>query len=275
MTEAGAEAGSGRRLVALDIDGTVVDETGAASPAVRAAITAAIEAGHEVMLATGRTPGQTLPVAALLGLRSEYQICSNGAIVLQRDPAATDGYSPVRVETFVPAELIDAVEARLTGHAFAVEDADGIIHHTEGFPSQAARGVPADLAALRELTATRLVVVSADDRVAPMLELAAERGLHRASYTIGRWSWLDIAPDGVNKGTALEWVRQRLGLPASALVAIGDGQNDIEMFELAGAEGVAAAMADADPAAAAAATERTGPVADGVARVLRRLLLEA
>lgn len=262
---------SPRRLIALDIDGTLVNEFGHASPQVREAVRDAIEAGHEVMLATGRSPSQTFPVAAMLGLQSKYLVCSNGAMVYEADPVAVDGYSPVRVETFDPSVLIDAVEQRLTEHAFAVEDEDGIMHHTAGFPEQAARGVLTETARLRELTATRLVVVSHGERMDDMLAVAAENGLHRSHYSVGLWSWLDIAPRGVNKATALEWVRQQLDVPRESIIAIGDGENDIEMLEYAaGGGGLGVAMGHCAPEVAEVANEQTGLVEDGVAQILRK-----
>ena len=62
-------------------------------------------------------------------------------------------------------------------------------------------------------------------------------GLHHVSYAIGWTAWLDIAPDGVNKATALERVRGWLDLPADRVIAVGDGRNDLEMFAWAGAAG--------------------------------------
>ena len=83
-------------------------------------------------------------------------------------------------------------------------------------------------------------------------------GLTRVSYAIGWTAWLDIAPDGVNKATAMEWVREQLGVPLERTVAIGDGRNDIDMLEWAG-RGVAMGQAPSDVIA----------VADEVARAVR------
>ena len=58
-------------------------------------------------------------------------------------------------------------------------------------------------------------------------------GLHKVSYNVGWTAWLDIAPDGVNKATGLERVRDELGIPRSRVLAIGDGRNDIDMLEWA------------------------------------------
>ena len=70
-------------------------------------------------------------------------------------------------------------------------------------------------------------------------------GLHQVSYAIGWTAWLDIAPDGVNKATALERVRGWLDVPLDRVIAVGDGRNDIDMFAWAGAAGRSVAMGQA------------------------------
>ena len=81
-------------------------------------------------------------------------------------------------------------------------------------------------------------------------------GLHKVSYSIGWTAWLDIAPDGVNKATAMERVRHALGIPRAHVVAVGDGRNDIELLQWAGAEGRGVAMGQAPDEVKAAATGR-------------------
>ena len=70
------------RLVALDVDGTLLDpETQSVSPAVRAAVQRAA-AGAHVVLATGRSMLGTVPVLRVLGMDSGVALCSNGAVTL-------------------------------------------------------------------------------------------------------------------------------------------------------------------------------------------------
>jgi len=94
-------------------------------------------------------------------------------------------------------------------------------------------------------------------------------GLHKVSYNVGWTAWLDIAPDGVNKSTALERVRALLDIPRSRVMAVGDGRNDIEMLEWASAEGRGVAMGQAPVEVVAVANETTETDLNaGVARVL-------
>ena len=90
-----------------------------------------------------------------------------------------------------------------------------------------------------------------------------------ARYT----AWLDISPKGVSKASALEVQRQRLGIANHQVLVMGDGRNDIEMFQWAKANGgLAFAMGQAPEEVQLEATDITSSVTDdGVARVLAGL----
>ena len=122
---------------------------------------------------------------------------------------------------------------------------------------------------LLEVRATRVVVISPNHATEEFLGVVEQMGLQRVSYAIGWTAWLDIAPDGVNKATAMEWVRSRLDVPIERTLAIGDGRNDIDMLEWAG-RGVAMGQAPGDVIAAANEIARAVRD-DGLARVLDTL----
>ena len=263
-----------RWLVTLDIDGTILHEDGSITDAVIDQVARLTGLGHEVMLATGRSVAATLPVLDLLGITPTYVVCSNGAITLQRDPDAPLGYRREIVETFNPAAVLTQIRAHLAQAHYAVEDEEGYFRYTGEFPSDS-MGVGGEQVAFEDLLsidATRVVVISPGHDMEDFLAIVETMGLHRVSYSVGWTAWLDIAPDGVNKSTGLERVRQLLGIPSSRLFAVGDGRNDIEMFEWAGADGRAVAMGQAPDDVKAAATEVTTSVhADGLAHALATL----
>jgi hydroxymethylpyrimidine pyrophosphatase-like HAD family hydrolase len=117
---------------------------------------------------------------------------------------------------------------------------------------------------------TRLVVRSPGQTSEDFSRLAHRMGLENVTYAIGYTAWMDVAPHGVTKASALEAVRRTLGVEPSRTVAVGDGRNDVEMLEWA-ALGVA--MGQAPEPVRAAADEVTGTIEDdGVVDVLRRLL---
>ena len=121
----------------------------------------------------------------------------------------------------------------------------------------------------------RVVVMSPDHQVDDFLEIVESMGLHKVSYAIGYSSWLDIAPDGVNKATGLERVAELVDIPRNRILVVGDGRNDIDMFQwVVAGEGRAIAMGQAPDEVKAAASEVTGTVDDdGLASVLEGLLV--
>ena len=84
------------------------------------------------MLATGRSWSTTAPVLERLGLNPEYVVCANGAITMQRDDAASGGYTRVHVETFDPTAVLERIRAFLPSGRFMVEMPDGFRLYTEG-----------------------------------------------------------------------------------------------------------------------------------------------
>ncbi|WP_309620849.1 HAD family hydrolase [Salinibacterium sp.] len=260
-----------RWLIALDIDGTVLREDGVMNEPVIAAVQKVRDAGHEVMLATGRSVAMTLPILERLSITPEYVVCSNGAITLRRDPDAPSGYVRDHVETFNPSEVLTTIRANLETADYAVEDEDGLYRFTGHFPD-GTLGAASEKVPFEELLtahATRVVVISPGHKIEDFLSVVERMGLHKVSYNVGWTAWLDIAPDGVNKSTALERVRNLLDIPRSRVMAVGDGRNDIDMLEWASVEGRGVSMGQAPDEVIAASNERTASdIDDGVATLL-------
>lgn len=264
-----------RMLIALDIDGTVMREDGVINHEVIDAVEYVRDLGHEVMLATGRSVAMTLPVLDRLSIAPKYVVCVNGAITLERNPEAPNGYSRVFVETFSPHDVLSTISTHLSGARYAVEDEEGRFFFAGGdFPDAGieASGERVPFEQLLDTEATRVVVISPEHAVEDFLRIVEEMGLHKVSYNVGWTSWLDIAPDGVNKATALERVRELLDVPRERVVAIGDGRNDVDMLLWASDGGRGIAMGQAPDEVLAVANETTASdIANGVAQVLRAL----
>ena len=263
-----------RWLIALDIDGTVLQEDGTITDAVTRAVARVRDQGHEVMLATGRSVSMTLPILDRLEIVSRFVVCANGAIVLRRDPGAPLGYLRDHVETFDPTDVLTTIRGHLGNASYAVEDAEGLFRYTGSFPdgALAAASDRVEFDDLLGVAATRVVVISPEHATEEFLAVVERMGLHKVTYNVGWTAWLDIAPEGVNKATGLERVRVALGIPTSRVFTAGDGRNDIDMFEwTARGGGVAVAMGQAPEEVTAAATDTTGTdIADGLADALSR-----
>jgi Cof subfamily protein (haloacid dehalogenase superfamily) len=261
-------------LVALDIDGTVLSEDGTLSKAVKAAVARACDNGHDVTLATGRSASLTLPILRQLNLDPEWVVCSNGAIILRRDVTEPEGYRREYVEHFDPTPVLTRIREALPHAHYAVENETGLYRYTGWFPDGALdlETEKVEFDDLLTTVATRVVVIAPGHDMDEFLEAVEKMGLHQVSYTVGWTAWLDIAPDGINKSTALEKVRRHLGYDLSRVMVIGDGRNDIEMLQWAAQSGRAVAMGQAPPEVSQHATEVTKTHdEDGVAWALKTL----
>ncbi|WP_285727082.1 HAD family hydrolase [Psychromicrobium xiongbiense] len=262
----------GTKLVALDVDGTLVDHDGTMSDAVREAARNAASAGHRLIIATGRSLGATLPVVKLLGLGDGHAVSCNGGVTVRLDSSREPGYEVLHRATFTPATALSALRATLPEAMFAVETATGAFLSTSSF-QDASFGIEAQAVNFEDLLSTEAVRVVVHSREVPLdeFELAVRGvGLHGVTYSVGWSSWLDIAAEGVTKATALEALRRSMGIAPEDTVAIGDGFNDVEMLRWAG-RGVA--MGQAPDGVREVASEVTASVYDdGAARVLRSLI---
>jgi Cof subfamily protein (haloacid dehalogenase superfamily) len=259
-------------MVALDVDGTLVDHDGHMSPAVREAAQAVVAAGHEVMIATGRSLNAMLPIIENIGIDRGYAVCCNGGVTLRLHPELDNGYEVIHKATFDPAPALRALRERLPSAKYALEDEDGNFLSTERFqdPSFGVEAVGVDFHTMLEATAVRVVVFSTENTPEEFNEAIKHVGLAGVTYSVGWTAWLDIAASGVTKASALENLRGRLGIEPHLTVAVGDGRNDIEMLSWAG-RGVA--MGQAPEEVIAAADEVTHSVYDdGAAHVLLSLL---
>lgn len=258
-------------LVALDVDGTLIDHDQHMTPAVREAVGLLRDTGTHVVISTGRSVSATVPILEALGLRHGWAVCSNGAVSLRLDPELPSGHEISDVVTFDPEPALRLLRAELPDGLFAVEDVGKGYKVSSPFPLGELSGevTVVDFEELCEAPASRVTLRAPHLSSADFHALVERVGLHGVSYAVGWTAWLDLAPDGVTKASALDTLRERLGLAAGANVAAGDGRNDIEMLQWAG---FGVAMGGADGVTRAAADMVTATVEnDGLVPVLHAL----
>ncbi len=256
-----------RGLVALDVDGTVVDYDDRLSRAVIDAVGDVRAAGWHVVLASGRSLHAVLPVARALGLADGLAVASNGCVV-----ADVRRGDPLVVRTFEATSTVRTIVEEVPDALLAVEELGIGFRVTGEFPAGELSGdlrvVPHD--ELLDGPVTRLVVRWPDGDRERLVALAERLGAHGVGYAVGYTAWLDVMPAGVSKASALELVRARLGVARADTVAVGDGENDLEMLRWAARS---VAMGQAPPPVLAGADEVTGSVVDdGLVPVLRSLV---
>ena len=257
-----------RLLVALDVDGTILDINGRVSERMMASLARLRTYGVQIVISTGRGIQAALPVAYHVGLTDGWMICANGAVTLRMDPAAPGGYEIADAVTFDPADAIAALTRAVPDGIVAVEVLGDGFKVSRPFPDgeliEAQRVV-----SLEEMSAqpvTRVVLRAPGMDVGEFSTLVAGCGLHSVEYAIGWTAWLDVAPEGVTKASALQSLAARLGTGASRTIAVGDGTNDVEMLRWAG---IGAAMGSAPESVKESSDIVTGPVwHDGCAALL-------
>ena len=265
------------RLVALDIDGTIlkwVEGSGTTreeiSPAVKESVHRALDAGAHVVLASGRSPHGMTNVADLLELHAAdrdrlWVVASSGAVVFRYPPLAV-----VHEETFDARPAVEAILDRHPSALVAVEERGVGYRVNSHFPDGELSGdmIVTEIDELLAAEVSRVIIRDPDSTADEFVALAAGLGLQGTNYVVGWTAWLDLAPVGVSKASGLEYVAKELGVSADETLAIGDGRNDLEMFEWAH-RGVAMGQAIED--VLAAADDVTGTVYDdGVATELDR-----
>lgn len=268
------QGSASRWLVALDIDGTLTSEGSAQIPERTAAAVAAVRAaGHEVVLASGRSLAGLLPVAARLGLSEACAVASNGAVTVCLTSQMPGGYQVIDAEMFETGAVIDLARRHLPGVGIAVEEVGFGYNVSQAFPAGTVNGRQRRLP-LEDLRAawTPRLILRAPGMAEQLLGPVRELGV--TAHAGAEGDSIDVTPPGLSKGTALEQVRHRLGIAPAQVVVVGDSANDIDMFTWArDGGGRAVAMGHTPQAVRQAAGEVTGGLADqGVVTVLDSLL---
>lgn len=262
-------------LIAIDIDGTLVHDDGYLAPEVIREVVRVRELGHHVVVATGRAAANAIPVVQDVGIEEGHVVCSNGAVTIEINQEDGKGYIVREVIGFDPGPVLSQLIEKLPEAHFAVEDVDGTYRFHKPFPSYAlgAENIETPLDQLMHGEVSRVVVLSPEQNVNDFLEIVESVGLHSVSYAIGYTAWLDISPQGVTKASALEQRRKALDIPRNRVITIGDGRNDISMFEWANeGGGLSFAMGQGPDEVKQAAQIVTAAVEEhGVAKVLSGL----
>lgn len=253
------------RLVALDVDGTILGADGVIPVPVRQAVTALVDSGIRVVLATGRAWYGTEPIFCALSLPHGPAVCSNGAVTVRYPPTEV-----VQTITFDATDVVKTFLEHAPNTLVAVEEIGRGHRVSAEFPAGELRGdiVVTDLEDLIAEPVTRVVLRDPSATETDFIKLAEQVGLRGCSYFVGFTAWLDIVAEGVNKASALAEVATRYGIDAADVLALGDGRNDIEMLQWAG-RGVA--LGDAPDEVKLAADHVSGLFDDGAtAAELRR-----
>lgn len=261
------------KLIVLDLDGTLLNSQHEVSPRTEQAIKAAIEQGVQVTIATGKTYqsarhlikklGLTLPGVFIQGLvlqNADGSIRSSIAIDAETMLRAVEyaeaagipmaAYSEMRVFCGEHHPLLEILQDHHEPHPEYVGSLQGVI---------------------RDLPMQKLFMIGEPEALAAAKRELSTRLGDAASLVMPMPNMLEVLPPGASKGAGLRRLIDELGIDPQHVMAIGDGDNDIEMLRLAG---IGVAMGNAMPAVLEVADVVVATHdEDGIAEAIERFVL--
>ncbi len=241
-------------LVAADLDGTLIGRDLTWAPGLPEALAALHAAGIRTVICTGRMLQSAQRVVARLGLTEGPVICYQGALVA--DLASGEWLRHVPMDGQAAAEVVRHVQTMGRQLNAYIDDQLFVEQVTEE-ARRYAEHVEVSIDTVDDLVTevvrrppTKLVLVTSPADVDEILSGLQERWRGRLYVTRSQPDYIEFADGSVSKSGTLAWLCGRLGVAREAVMALGDGMNDIDMLEWAGL-GVAVAEA-AEPVRGAA-----------------------
>ncbi len=267
------------RLIALDIDGTIIGDDGIIGPRTRAAIRAAMDRDIAVSLVTGRMVSSAMRFARELGL-TEPIVGYQGGLIRAMPEPGSPRLGRLLLHTALPAETARRIVVWTRERGL-----DPHVNHLERFILPAddpnADDYSAFMGARAELVSdlvqaiihpvTKVLAAGTPPMPVEMAAQARETFAGTADVTISHPRFLEFVAPGVSKGRAVRFLSRRLRIPLSSVLAIGDQWNDLEMLA---AVGHGAAMPTAPAGVQAVARYIAPPLEDeGAGRMIEALAL--
>ena len=266
------------RLLACDLDGTLMDDELNISPRVRWALASAQARDIHVTLATGRGFPSTLPFAHSLHITAPL-ICYQGGLI--KHSQTGQELFRATMERELMLQVIETARARhwnlviylgdeiyvdsfARSHAFYYEMLGPGIHQVDDLAETVRTNgqAPAKFITVADETTSDRIQAEASARFGKEMTIVRSHKL-----------FVEGNPLDVNKGNALRWLAENLNVPQAQVMAVGDQGNDVAMIQWAG---LGVAMESGSPTARAVADWVAPPLsADGAAAAIERFLLGA
>jgi hypothetical protein len=260
-------------LLAIDLDGTLVEPMSSVSPAVLEAVARAAAAGVRSTIVTGRMYVGAAPFVELLQVDGPI-ICYQGAVIAD---ARTGRFErEVALRNAVALRIYAAAKAHgyhvqfYRGDRFYVEERNRyaeLYGRITGAEPVVVRSLPETFAGG---DSTKVNIVTDPERTPECQALMREVCGGDAYVTRSNPEFVEMLDPRVDKGVALRLLAERLGIPLARVLAIGDSYNDLPLLRVAG---IAVAMGSAPPELQAEADAVVGDVGhDGVAEAIERFV---
>ncbi|GAB4813524.1 hypothetical protein N2152v2_000570 [Parachlorella kessleri] len=263
-------------LICTDVDGTLMNSQNQLTPGVEQALNAAHEAGVPVVLATGKAMGPWV-ADVLPRLRSRLpQVYLQGLLINCPDEGVLFR-RPLDVSV-VREAITFAQQHGLTLTAYVGADrilceetnehTDRLVFYREPTPEAVGPLEPF----LGQVDVMKLILLTTHEHILEARPAAEQLFAGKASLTMALPGMLEILPLGASKGEGVSWLLNHLGVAPGDVMALGDGENDVEMLGLVG---LGVAVGNAGSKARAAADVVVGSNdEDGVAEAVRKFVLQ-
>lgn len=266
------------KLIAIDLDGTLLNTNHEMTERTEKALKAAIAQGVKVIIATGKTLSAAQHLLKRLG-NNTAGIFNQGTITFNSDGSI---HSQQIIDTMIARQVITFAEDR--GYLVAVYSGSHIYvrklsKRMEELTHHYHEPMPEEVGPLQNILDTtkvnKIIAIYPDDsrKIAALRwQLNMQVGTAARVISVGIPDELEVLPTNASKGTALKVLLKEFGIPANQAMALGDGENDIEMLQLVGL-GVAMGNANDHVKSFAKAITKTNDE-DGVAEAVEKYVLK-
>lgn len=265
------------RMLALDLDGTLTTSQKHVSPRTRTAVHAAIDAGVNVVLASGRPLVGVAPVAQALELdrRGGFLACNNGSYIVDwKTKTVLENLTVSRMAVELSCQVARACGVKAICYddtqAYSEDPSDPYVEQ-ERFNNSSVMTKVDDLAAFITWEPNKMMVVGEPAQLQPAFDKLSVLLEGQATVIRSEPYFVEVVPPGTGKDIALIKLGGVLGVSRAQTIAVGDGYNDITMLDYAG---LAVAMGNAYDGVKPHA-DWVAPTndEDGVAAVIDRFIL--
>jgi Cof subfamily protein (haloacid dehalogenase superfamily) len=267
------------QLVAVDLDGTLLNSQHEMTPRTESALKAAMSRGVKVVIATGKTIQAADHLLKRLGVNS-LGIFNQGTVIYNADGSL---HSQQTLEPGIARQVITFAEDR--GHQLAIYSGSRILtrqlhDRIEELTTHYHEPMPEVVGPLQNMVGKVpvnkiIAIYPGDGREIKALRWQLTMQLNGSAriMSAGIPDEMEILPAKASKGSALKALLKEFGIPTSQVMAIGDGENDIEMLQLVGL-GVAVGNAGSHVKEVAKVVVASNDE-DGVAEAIERFVLNA
>ena len=262
------------KLIALDMDNTLLDRQKLVSAENAKAVKKAMQKGVYVTIATGRMPASASYFAKNLGMNCPVVSCNGGVV------KPLDGGKPIFEAHFQPETLLKLMETCYEKNWYIrwyINDTIYVKYKDERmFPAyKTTKGLDivevGDNYAEYADNVTQLVICDVNGKIQSIYDYVAEHFKGKIGLQQNTGFTMDVTPPGINKAVGLSRLADYLGIKQTEVMAVGDGDNDLDMIRYAG---IGVAMENAiDDLKKAASFVTKDCDNDGIAYAIEKLVL--